>query len=155
MLNKVMLIGNLGKDPEVRHLESGSVVASFSVATNENYRDKAGEWQTVTEWHNIVAWRHLAERVERDLRKGSRVYIEGKLTTRKWQDRDGNDRYTTEVVANLLRSLDRKERDENSIGGGNFPSAADEPTIQKSTLNSPTPQTNSTQETPQDDDLPF
>jgi single-strand DNA-binding protein len=124
MINKVTLIGNLGKDPEVRHLESGSVVAKFSVATNENYRDKNGEWQTITEWHNIVVWRQLAERAERSLKKGMLVYIEGKLSTRKWQDKDGNDRYTTDIIANVLRSLERREAGD---GGANaFPTEKDE-----------------------------
>jgi single-strand DNA-binding protein len=154
MLNKVMLIGNLGKDPEVRHLESGSTVASFSVATNENYRDKSGEWQTVTEWHNVVAWRQLAERAERDLKKGNRVYVEGKITTRKWQDRDGNDRYTTEVVANTLRLLDRRERD-GDIGSSNFPSSADEPSKAASNFNSNVNQTSNVEAPSQEDDLPF
>lgn len=155
MLNKVMLIGNLGKDPEVRHLENGTAVASFSVATNENYRDKAGEWQTITEWHNVVAWRNLAERVERDLKKGNRVYVEGKITTRKWQDQNGQDRYTTEVVAQMLRLLDRRE----SSGGtfGNFPSAADEPKAVQSNMSNPDAGKQTQQaDSPQvDDDLPF
>ena len=112
MINKVILIGNLGKDPEVRHLENGAVVARFPVATNESYRDKTtGEWQKLTEWHDVVVWRYLAERAERDLRKGSMIYVEGKLTHRKWTDRDGNDRYSTEVVASTFRNLDRKESD--------------------------------------------
>lgn len=109
MYNKIILIGNLGRDPEIRRLESGAVVANFSLATNENYRDKAGNWQTITEWHNIVAWRNLAERAERDLKTGSMVFVEGKLTTRKWQDKDGNDRYTTEVIADVIRPLDKKD----------------------------------------------
>ena len=109
MYNKIILIGNLGRDPEIRRLESGAVVANFSLATNENYRDKAGNWQTITEWHNIVAWRNLAERAERDLKTGSMVFVEGKLTTRKWQDKDGNDRYTTEVLAAVIRPLDKKD----------------------------------------------
>jgi len=109
MYNKIILIGNLGRDPEIRRLESGAVVANFSMATNENYRDKAGNWQTITEWHNIVAWRNLAERAERDLKTGSMVFVEGKLTTRKWQDKDGNDRYTTEVIAAVIRPLDKKD----------------------------------------------
>lgn len=109
MYNKIILIGNLGRDPEIRRLESGAVVANFSLATNENYRDKAGNWQTITEWHNIVAWRNLAERAERDLKTGSMVFVEGKLTTRKWQDKDGNDRYTTEVIAAVIRPLDKKD----------------------------------------------
>ena len=109
MINKVILVGNLGKDPEVRHLESGASVATFPIATNENYRDKDGNWHTMTEWHNIVAWRYLADKAERSLKKGSLVYVEGKLTTRKWQDAEGKDRYTTEVVARVLQPLERRE----------------------------------------------
>jgi single-strand DNA-binding protein len=113
MINKVTLIGNLGADPEVRHLESGVAVARLRVATNENFRDKSGEWQTITEWHDVVAWRWLAERAEKQLTKGSLVFIEGKLTHRKWQDKDGNERYNTEVVANELKSLEKRERSDN------------------------------------------
>ncbi len=109
MINKVILIGNLGKDPEVKHLEGGSSVGRFSIATNESYKDKSGEWQTITEWHNVVVWRNLAERAERQLKKGNMVYVEGKLSTRKWQDQNGIDKYTTEVVANTFRLLERRE----------------------------------------------
>jgi len=109
MINKVILIGNLGKDPEVRYLEGGIAVARFSVATNESYKDKSGNWQTQTEWHDVVAWRNLAERAEKQLKKGSQIYLEGKLTHRKYQDKDGNDRYVTEVVANIIRILDRRD----------------------------------------------
>ena len=128
MINKVILIGNLGRDPEVRRLESGAVVAKFSLATNESYRDKNNEWQTQTEWHDIVVWRNLAERAERDLKKGKLVYVEGKLTHRKWQDKDGNDRYTTEVVANTFRLLERREASSGYNTG--FPS--EEPMVNKS-----------------------
>ncbi len=114
MVNKVILIGNLGKDPEVRYLEGNVAVARFSLATNESYKDKKGDWQTATEWHDIVAWRQLAERVEKQLKKGSQIYVEGKLTHRKYQDKDGNDRYVTEVVANTIRLLDRRD---NRPGG--------------------------------------
>ena len=124
MVNKVTLIGNLGADPEVRRLESGAVVAKVSVATNENYKDKAGEWQTQTEWHNVIMWRGLAERAEQYLKKGSMIYVEGKLTTRKWDDKDGNTRYTTEVVANYYRNI--KRDGEGGGTGGSFP--ASEPT---------------------------
>ena len=113
MINKVTLIGNLGADPEVKHLESGVAVARLRVATNENFRDKSGEWQTITEWHDVVAWRWLAERAEKQLSKGSLVFIEGKLTHRKWQDKDGNERYNTEVVANELKSLEKRERSDS------------------------------------------
>ncbi len=157
MINKVILIGNLGRDPEVRTLESGAKVGKFSVATNESYRDKSGEWQTLTEWHNIVVWRGLAERTERDLKKGSMVYIEGKLTHRKWQDKDGVERYTTEVVANLLRTLDRREAGGRTFGD-DFPGIQDEakPSSPSQTNTVATTPTQTVQETPEDDDdLPF
>lgn len=109
MVNRVILIGNLGKDPEIRRLENGAVVAKFTLATNESYRDKEGEWQTQTEWHDIIAWRQLAERAESSLKKGTTVYVEGKLTHRTWQDQDGNPRRTTEVVANYFRILSKRD----------------------------------------------
>jgi len=139
MVNKVILIGNLGKDPEVRHLDNGASVAKFSLATNESYRDKAGEWQQNTEWHNIIMWRFLAERAEKNLKKGSTIYVEGKLTHRKYQDKEGNDRYVTEVVANSFRMLDRREGGSTAVPGG-FPSAEDAPTpYQNTTPASPAP----------------
>ncbi|WMX14765.1 MULTISPECIES: single-stranded DNA-binding protein [unclassified Aureispira] len=105
MVNKVTLIGRLGKDPEVRTLESGTNIAKLSLATDESYKDKSGEWQTITEWHNIIMWRDMAERAERMLKKGYLVYIEGKLTNRSWQDENGNTKYITEVRANTFRLL--------------------------------------------------
>lgn len=120
MINKVILIGNLGKDPEVRHFDNGGMVARFPLATNESYRDKNNEWQTVTEWHDVVVWRALAERAERTLHKGSLVFVEGKLTHRKWTDRDGNDRYSTEVVANTFRLLEKRDNEGRS-GGTELP----------------------------------
>ncbi len=106
-VNKVILIGNLGADPEVRHLQNGAAVANFRIATSETYKDKTtGEKREQTEWHNIVAWRGLAEITEKYLRKGSKVYIEGKLRTRKWE-KDGIDRYTTEIQADEMTLLDR------------------------------------------------
>ena len=112
-VNKVILIGNLGADPEVRHLQTGASVANFRIATSETYRDRqTGEKREQTEWHNVVAWRGLAEITEKYLRKGSKVYVEGKLRTRQWQDRDGNNRYTTEVVADEMTLLDRPSGDQ-------------------------------------------
>ena len=146
MYNKVILIGNLGRDPEVRKLEGGVSVGKFSLATNENYQDKSGEWQTKTEWHDIVVWRGLAERAERDLKKGSMVFIEGKLTHRKWQDNDGNNRYSTEVVASVLRILDKRSEGGGFVPGG-FPGAQDMPATQQSPVASSTEA--------EDDDLPF
>jgi len=125
MVNRVILIGNLGADPEVRRLENGAVVAKVRLATNENYKDRSGEWQTLTEWHDIVMWRTLAERAESQLKTGAQIYVEGKLTHRTWQDQDGNNRKTTEVVASYFRMVGGK-RDNNSGGGGYFPSAEDE-----------------------------
>lgn len=98
-LNRVMLIGNLGKDPEIRILESGTKVASFPLATTETFKNKNGEKVDQTEWHNIVVWRGLADIAEKLLHKGTQVYIEGRLRTRKWEDKEGHKRYTTEVVA--------------------------------------------------------
>ena len=121
MVNKVILIGNLGRDPEVRTLENGAMVAKFPVATNESYRDKNGEWQTITEWHDVVVWRSLAERAEKSLQKGSLVFVEGKLTHRKYQDNNGVDRYITEVVANTFRILDRKEGGSRTGYSDTFP----------------------------------
>lgn len=104
-VNKVILVGNLGRDPEVRHLESGAVVATFSVATSESYKDRTtGERKDQTEWHNIVLWRGLAEIAEKYLRKGDSVYIEGKLRTRSWE-KDGITRYTTEIVGDNMTML--------------------------------------------------
>lgn len=110
-VNKVILIGNLGRDPEVRHLENGAVVANFSIATSETYTDKnTGERRTNTDWHNIVLWRGLAEIAEKFLRKGQKIYVEGKLKTRSWQDKDGNTRYTTEVLGEEMTMLSRADK---------------------------------------------
>ncbi|MDG2330063.1 MAG: single-stranded DNA-binding protein [Flavobacteriales bacterium] len=105
-VNKVILIGNLGKDPEVRYLEGGTAVANFTLATSESFKDRnTGEKKSITDWHNIVVWRGLAELVEKYLKKGSKIYVEGKLKTRSWKDQDGNTRYTTEIVADNLTML--------------------------------------------------
>ncbi len=105
MVNKVILIGNLGADPEVRFTQSGTAVANLRIATTEKWRGQDGQMQEHTEWHQVVAWRRLAEICRDYLQKGSRVYIEGKLQTRKWQDQNGNDRYTTEIVAREMKML--------------------------------------------------
>ena len=117
-VNKVILVGNLGKDPEVRYLDSGVAVANFSLATTENYKNKEGERVSQTEWHNIVLWRGLAEVAEKWLKKGSSVYIEGKIKTRKWEDKEGNTRYTTEILADNMTMLGGKpqaDTDKESI----------------------------------------
>lgn len=111
MLNKVMLIGNLGKDPEVRTTPGGAVVANFSVACTERWKDQSGQKQERTEWVNVVVWKKTAEIAQRFLRKGSKVYVEGKLQTRSWDDTaTGQKRYATEVIGDQLVLLDRKEQ---------------------------------------------
>lgn len=113
MINKVILIGNLGADPEIRYSQDGVPVASFTVATTEKWKGQDGQMQEQTEWHRVVAWRRLAEICGEYLSKGSRVYIEGKLQTRKWKDQSGADRYTTEIVAREMKMLSPR-----TTGGG-------------------------------------
>jgi single-strand DNA-binding protein len=136
MINKVTLIGNLGADPESRRLDTGAMVTRFSLATNENYKDKDGNWQKLTEWHNIVLWRDLAERAENMLKKGMQVYVEGKISYRKYTDKDGNERYVTDIVANTFRLLERlntgpdsrfPQEDERAPSGNNNSTPTNEP----------------------------
>jgi single-strand DNA-binding protein len=108
MVNRVILVGRLGRDPEIRTTPSGSTVASFSLATDERWNDANGERKTRTEWHNIVAWSKLAEICEKYLTKGKLVFIEGRIQTREWDDRDGNKRRTTEIVASDMKMLERR-----------------------------------------------
>jgi single-strand DNA-binding protein len=122
-VNKVILIGNLGKDPEVRHLEGGVAVARFPIATSESFKDKSGQKQERTEWHNIVLWRGLAEVAEKYLRKGQAVYIEGKLRTNNYQDKEGVQRYSTEIVADNMTMLGGRS-DSGSSGGDNYQGAS-------------------------------
>ena len=125
-LNKVLLIGNVDRDPEVRYLESNpqnpganAKVATFTLATTERFRDRNGEVRENTEWHNIVAWRSTADVVERYIRKGMQVYIEGRLRTRSWTDQTGNKRYTTEVLADTLQMLGKRQDNPNANDGAN------------------------------------
>jgi len=113
-VNKVILIGRLGKDPETRYMTSGEAVTNATLATSENWKDKSGEKQEKTEWHNLVFYRRLAEIAGEYLKKGSQIYVEGKLQTRKWQDKEGKDRYTTEIVVNEMTMLGGKS------AGGSF-----------------------------------
>ena len=125
MVNKVILIGNLGRDPELRYTQSGTPVASLSVATSRRWKGQDGQTQEQTEWHKVVAWQKLAEICNEYLSKGSKVYIEGRLQTRKWTDQNGNDRYTTEVIAQDVQFLTPRPAgpsqggyDAGSSGGG-------------------------------------
>lgn len=127
-VNKVILIGNLGKDPEVRRLENGAVVANFSIATSETYVDRAtGERKDNTDWHNIVVWRGLAEVVEKYVKKGIKVYVEGKLRTRSWTDQTGATRYTTEVVADELTILTPRNDQERQMSSNTPPYPTEPP----------------------------
>lgn len=117
-LNKAMIIGRLGQDPEVRYTQNNTAVANMSVATSEKFKDSGGEFQERTEWHKVVAWARLADICRQYLRKGSLVYFEGPLQTRKWQDRDGRDQYTTEIKALSMQMLDTRNPDDNKAGSG-------------------------------------
>lgn len=167
-VNKVILIGNLGRDPEIRHLENGAVVANFPIATSESYRDRnTNELREQTEWHNIVVWRGLAEVVEKYVFKGTKVYVEGKLRSRSYQDKDNITRYTTEIVADNLTIL--TPRSENQQLGGNRAPYSNEGTPQppqpmnnnnmgNSTPSYQTPSPNQSfgsYDSAEDDDLPF
>ncbi len=116
-VNKVILVGNLGNDPEVRYMPNGNAVANLSIATSESWKDQQGQLQEKTEWHKVTMYRRLAEIAGEYLKKGSQIYLEGKLQTRKWQDQQGNDRYTTEVIADQLQMLGGKNEGGNAGGG--------------------------------------
>ncbi len=147
-LNKVMLIGNLGADPEIRYTGSGSAVANVRLATAESWRDReSGEQQERTEWHRVVFFSRLAEIVGEYLKKGSQIYVEGRLQTRKWQDRDGNERYTTEIVANEMQMLGSR----GSAGGGQNPS----PMPDRAVTEAPAPAAAEQPMGDFDDDIPF
>lgn len=119
-LNKAMIIGRLGQDPDVRYTQSNTAVANLSVATSERYKDKQGEWKENTEWHRVVAWGRLAEICQEYLKKGSQVYIEGPIQTRKWEDKEGQTRYSTEIKALTMTMLDSKGE-----GSGDVPPKPD------------------------------
>lgn len=131
-INKVMLIGNLGKDPEMQFLEGNIAVAKFSLATTESFKDKSGKLISQTEWHTIVLWRGLAELAQKYLHKGSQVYIEGRLKTRSWEDKEGNKKFATEIVADNLIMLDKRSDGMSASGPlegledlGNIPTSED------------------------------
>lgn len=150
-VNKVILIGNLGQDPEVKFLQSSSAVANFTLATSESWRDKqSGEMKEKTEWHRVVVFGKLAEVAGQYLKKGSQVYIEGQLQTRKWQDQQGQDRYSTEVVVNVGGSMQMLSG--RSSGNDNAPPAGSKKTQQQRTQRPP-----AQNEPPMDfdDDIPF
>jgi len=142
-VNKVILIGNLGRDPETRYMPEGGAITNISIATTEKWKDKTGDMQEKTEWHRVAFFGKLAEIAGEYLKKGSQVYVEGRLQTRKWQDKDGQDKYTTEIVANVMQMLGSRqgmgggdrdagggagsERPQGSGGGGSAKPAASKP----------------------------
>jgi single-strand DNA-binding protein len=143
-VNKVILVGNLGQDPEIKYMPSGQAVCNITIATSESWNDKtSGEKVEKTEWHRVVFFRRLAEIAGEYLRKGSQVYIEGRLQTRKWQDQSGNDRYTTEIVANEMQMLGGKGGGVASMPESKSPSSQPEPVAAGSSSND------------FDDDIPF
>ena len=149
-INKVILVGNIGNDPEVRYTGNGSAVANISLATSDSWKDKTtGEAVERTEWHKVVFFNRLAEIVNEYVKKGSKLYIEGSLKTRKWQDQTGNDRYTTEIVANEMQMLDSRG---GGSGGGFTPSAKVPTSVQDTQQAPPVPAGGKDFD---DDDIPF
>ncbi len=143
-VNKVILIGNVGKDPEIRHLDSGVAVANFTLATSESYNAKNGERVTNTEWHNIVMWRGLADVVEKYVKKGSRLFIEGKITSRQYE-KDGQTKYFTEIVANNMVMLDSKTSTQSNNNIDNTTATKPQSTVEKPEV----------EDAGGEDDLPF
>ena len=144
MVNKVFLIGRLGKDPVVKHFENGGAIAEFSLATNESYKDKDGNWKDITDWHNIkINNKFAAERAEKNLKKGMQIWVEGKIRTREYNDKDGNKRYITEIIVENFRMLGSKDGSEG--GGGNYSQSSGSSISEEATATTSAP----------DDDLPF
>jgi single-strand DNA-binding protein len=164
-INKVILVGNLGADPELRYTGNGTAVCNIRLATNDAYKDANNEWVEKTEWHNVVAWIRLAEICNEYLRKGSQVYFEGSLQTRSWEDRDGNTRYTTEVKAREMMILSGRGEGGMDSGSDDYghdaqPQRQQAPAQQRSQQRQPSRQQAPSQNYPQDtfepdDDLPF
>ena len=152
-INKVILIGNCGQDPETRYTPSGTAVTNITVATSDQWKDKqTGQMQDRTEWHRVVFWNRLAEIAGEYLRKGSKVYIEGRLQTRKWQGQDGQDRYTTEIVANEMQMLDSRgagQQQQYPDNQGGYQQAPQQPPAPAQPQAAPAP------DMPFDDDIPF
>ena len=169
MINKAILIGNVGQDPEIRYtgdVNNGTKVATFRLATTERYRDRSGNLQEHTEWHNIVVWRNTADVVEKYVKKGTQVYVEGRIRTRSWDDQTGNKRYVTEIVADTLQLLGRRPEGQGQQQGGYQTPGQQQPAYQQQSAQQPgyqqqpyqqpaQPQTKPMTEEQGDDDLPF
>ena len=168
MINKAILIGNVGQDPEIRYtgdVNNGTKVATFRLATTERYRDRSGNLQEHTEWHNIVVWRNTADVVEKYVKKGTQVYVEGRIRTRSWDDQTGNKRYVTEIVADTLQLLGRRPEGQGQQQGGYQTPGQQQPAYQQQSAQQPyqqqpyqqpaQPQVKPMTEEQGDDDLPF
>jgi len=154
-VNKVILVGNVGKDPETRYLEGGTAVSKFPLATSEVYKNREGEKITTTEWHNIVLWRGLAEVAEKYVKKGSQLYIEGRIKTRSYNDQDGKTKYITEIVGDVMQMLGRKTDESQNIQdiqGSSSAKTVSKPEITAEPENDSHPDLSQPAET---DDLPF
>jgi len=147
-VNKVILVGNVGKDPEVRHLDSGVAVCNFPLATSESYTAKNGDKVTTTEWHNIVLWRGLADVAEKYVTKGRQLYIEGRIRTRSYDDKEGNKRYITEIYGDVMQMLGSRDSNQSSEPTGNSAPAT-------TASNTPKPTVSDTETPGEEDDLPF
>ena len=153
MINKAILIGNVGQDPEIRYtgdVNNGTKVATFRLATTERYRDRNGNLQEHTEWHNVVVWRNTADVVEKYVKKGTQVYVEGRIRTRSWDDQSGNKRYTTEIIADILQLLGK--RSDNPAQPSYAPAAQ---TVATQPVATQPAAAQTTHEDMPDDDLPF
>jgi len=154
-INKVILIGNLGADPELRYTPAGTAVCNFRIATNESYKDREGNQVDKTEWHNVVAWERLAEICGEYLKKGRQVYIEGSLQTRQWEDQEGATRYTTEVKAREMQMLGSREDDRGGYDQSAPPARAAKPRVATPVAAEPTGDGGAIEFGPEDDELPF
>ena len=154
-LNKVMIIGNLGKDPEVHDTQSGAKIARLSVATSRKTKDQSGQYVDEVEWHTVILFNKTAEVAQRYLKKGNSAYFEGRLRTRKWQDKDGRDRWSTEVVADTLQLLGGRGDSNGGYQGGGAPTAAEFESQPRQRMAGNQPQQAQTQDYSQDDDVPF
>lgn len=152
-VNKVILIGHLGKDPEVKYLDGNNVVANFPLATSESYVNKEGQRIDQTEWHNIVVWRKLAEIAEKYLKKGSLIYLEGSIRTRSWEDQEGQKKYRTEILCQNFNMLDKRPDSGNGNSNTNKPAQANTSPPKPAETKQPQPESTFTDSV--DDDLPF
>lgn len=153
-INKVILVGNVGKDPEIRHLQGGASVATITLATSERYKDRNGESREQTEWHTVIAWRQLADLAENYIRKGTQLYVEGRIRTRSWDDQNGQKRYATEIQADTIQLLGR--RGDNAGSGQSYGQPQPSQHTQPQPVQQTTPMVNPADLTDDGtDDLPF